>query len=224
VIGGRLDTGIVMIGLTSVGRGGDAPAGGRMARMSGQGEVSVLLAAWRGGDREALERLIPIVYSDLRRIAARYMRSENEGHTLQATALVHEAFLRLTRERDRSWENRAHFFGVAAQIMRNLLVDHARAAARAKRGGGAVVVSLEATPELSTLDPEDLLALDEALRRLAVVDPRGSRIVELRYFVGLTNEEIAEVVGSSEATVKRDWTAAKAWLRAELRDGKQGVG
>jgi RNA polymerase sigma factor (TIGR02999 family) len=171
-----------------------------------------------------LEKLILLVYSDLRRIAARYMRSEKQGHTLQATALVHEAFLRLTRERDRTWENRAHFFAVAAQIMRNLLVDHARAAASAKRGDGAVVLPLHAGVELSTVDPEDLLALDEALQRLAEVDPKASRIVELRYFVGLTNEEIAEVVGCSETTVKRDWSAAKAWLRLELRAGKQRLG
>jgi RNA polymerase sigma factor (TIGR02999 family) len=185
--------------------------------MSGLGDVTVLLSAWREGDQEALEKLIPIVYSDLRRIAARYMRSENDGHTLQATALVHEAYLRLTRERDRTWENRAHFFAVAAQIMRNLLVDHARTLARAKRGGGAAELSLEAAAELSALDPEDLLALDDSLRRLAEVDARASRIVELRYFVGLTTEEIAEVLGASERTIRRDWSTAKAWLRAELR-------
>jgi RNA polymerase sigma factor (TIGR02999 family) len=189
--------------------------------MSGSRDVTVLLSAWREGDPGALEKLIPIVYGDLRRIAAQYMRSENEGHTLQATALVHEAYLRLTRERDRSWENRAHFFGVAAQIMRNLLVDHARAATRAKRGGGAVEVQLEAAAELSSVDPEDLIAVDDALRRLAEVDPRASRIVELRYFVGLTTEEIAEVIGVSEKTVKREWSTTKAWLRAELRGRKQ---
>jgi RNA polymerase sigma factor (TIGR02999 family) len=189
--------------------------------MSGSGDVTVLLSAWREGDQRALERLIPIVYGDLRRIAARYMRSENDGHTLQATALVHEAYLRLTRERDRTWENRAHFFGVAAQIMRNLLVDHARAAARAKRGGGVVEIQLDAAIELSTVDLEDVLALDEALQRLAQLDQRASRIVELRYFVGLTTEEIAEVIGASEKTVKREWATAKAWLRAELRGRKQ---
>jgi RNA polymerase sigma factor (TIGR02999 family) len=191
--------------------------------MSGSGEVTALLDAWRGGDRAALERLIPIVYGDLRRIASHYMRSEQEGHTLQATALVHEAYLRLTRERERTWENRAHFFGVAAQIMRNLLVDHARAAASAKRGGGATEIQLDAATELSTVAPEDLLALDDALRRLAEVDPRStsaSRVVELRYFVGLTNEEIAEVIDISVKTVKREWSAAKAWLRAELRSSK----
>jgi len=193
-------------------------AGGRMARMPGAGEVTALLVSWREGDQNALEKLIPIVYSDLRRIAARYMRSQQEGHTLQTTALVHEAYLRLIRERDRTWENRAHFFGVAAVIMRNLLVDHARAATRGKRGGAAVEIRLDdAGAALSSVDPEDLLALDEALHRLAEVDPRASRIVELRYFVGLTNEEIAEVIAASEKTVKRDWNTAKAWLRAELR-------
>jgi RNA polymerase sigma factor (TIGR02999 family) len=185
--------------------------------MSGPGEVTALLSAWRGGDQGALERLIPIVYADLRRIAARYMRSENEGHTLQTTALVHEAYLRLTRERERTWENRAHFFGLAAQIMRNLLVDHARRTARKKRGGGAVAVELDAMGDLSGVDPEELLALDEALKRLTEIDARAGRVVELRYFVGLTNEEIAEVLEISEKTIKRDWGTAKAWLRAELR-------
>jgi RNA polymerase sigma-70 factor (ECF subfamily) len=190
-----------------------------MTRMPALGEVTGLLTSWREGDREALEKLIPIVYSDLRRIAARYMRSEQEGHSLQTTALVHEAYLRLTRERERTWQNRAHFFGVAAQIMRNLLVDHARAAARGKRGGGrtAQVQLNDASVSVSSVDPEDLLGLDDALNRLAEIDPRASRVVELRYFVGLTNEEIAEVTGGSEKTVRRDWNTAKIWLRAELR-------
>src|SRR5690348_12028417 len=125
------------------------------------GEVTALLDAWRGGDADALERLIPIVYEDLRRVASRQMRGENTGHTLQTTALVHEAYLRLTREHDRTWENRAHFFAVAAQIMRNLLVDHARTAARAKRGGGAAELSLDEAPELLSTEPEILLALDD---------------------------------------------------------------
>jgi RNA polymerase sigma factor (TIGR02999 family) len=185
--------------------------------MSQPGEVTALLAGWRGGDAQALEKLIPIVYEDLRRIAARYTYAEHPGHTLQTTALVHEAYLRLTREQDRTWENRAHFFAVAAQIMRNLLVDHARAATRGKRGGGAAELSLDEVPELTTAEPEVMLALDEALRRLAEVDPRASRIVELRYFVGLSNAEVAGVIGTSEKTVTRDWNTAKAWLRAELR-------
>jgi RNA polymerase sigma factor (TIGR02999 family) len=185
--------------------------------MSQPGEVTALLSAWRGGDDGALERLIPIVYEDLRRVAARYMHAEQPGHTLQTTALVHEAFLRLTKEQDRTWENRAHFFAVAAQIMRNLLVDHARIATRVKRGGGVVQLSLEEAPDLATAEPEVMLALDDALRRLAEIDPRASRIVELRYFVGLSNGEVAGVIGISEKTVTRDWNTAKAWLRAELR-------
>src|SRR5262249_51590169 len=137
----------------------------RIAGMSQLGDVTALLGAWRRGDGDALEKLIPIVYEDLRRVAARQMCLEQAGHTLQTTALVHEAYLRLTREQDRTWENRAHFFAVAAQIMRNLLVDHARRAARSKRGGGAAELSLEEAPELISTDPETLLALDEALRR-----------------------------------------------------------
>jgi len=189
-----------------------------MTRMSESGEVTALLTAWREGDQDALQRLVPIVYGDLRRIAARYMRGEAEGHTLQATVLVHEAYLRLIREQDRTWENRAHFFGVAAQIMRNLLVDHARSTSRAKRGGGAVEVQLDAASDLAAIDPEDLLVLDNALERLAQMDARASRIVELRFFVGLTHEEIARVIGISEKTVKREWSTAKAWLRVELRE------
>ena len=179
----------------------------------------MLLIRWRSGDDAALGRLIPIVYDDLRRVAARYMRTEKSGHTLQTTALVHEAFLRLTREQGRSWENRAHFFAVAAQIMRNLLVDHARAAACGKRGGGPAngVVVLDEAAELTTLKPDLLLAMDEALKRLAEIDPRAGRVVELRYFAGLNNAEVAEVLGASERTIMRDWITAKAWLRAELR-------
>jgi RNA polymerase sigma factor (TIGR02999 family) len=188
--------------------------------MSQAGDVTELLSAWRAGDQNALEKLIPIVYDDLRRVAARCMRSQNPGHTLQTTALVHEAYLRLTRDQDRTWENRAHFFGVAAQIMRHLLVDHARAAACAKRKGDAVVVDLVDAPDLTTIAPEDLLAVDDALNRFTEIDPRASRIVELRFFVGLTSEETAEVMGISEKTVKRDWSAAKSWLRHELRTRK----
>ena len=191
-----------------------------MAPMSARGDVTSLLSAWRGGDRAALEKLIPIVYDDLRRVAARCMRSQNPGHTLQTTALVHEAYMRLTREQDRTWENRAQFFGMSAQIMRNLLVDHARAAAAAKRGGRTVTVVMDDAPEFTTVSPEDLLAVDDALKRLAEFDPRGARIVELRFFVGLTTDEIAEVMGISEKTVKRDWSAAKSLLRTELRSRK----
>ena len=183
--------------------------------------VTALLSAWRSGDGNALAQLIPIVYEDLRRIAARYMRSEQEGHTLQTTALVHEAYLRMIREQDRTWENRAHFFAVAAQIMRNLLVDHARTATRAKRGGACPDLSLEEAPGLTSVQPETMLALDDALQRLEKLDPRAGQIVELRYFVGLSNEEIAEITGTSQKTVTRDWNTAKAWLRAELRGRKK---
>lgn len=181
------------------------------------GDVTELLESWRAGDAGALEKLIPVVYEDLRRVAARYMRSGGAGHTLQTTALVHEAYLRLIREQERTWQNRTHFFAVAAQIMRNLLVDHARALARVKRGGGTVQVTLEEVPQFTAADPETLITLDDALSKLAEIDPRASRIVELRYFVGLNNEEVAAVTGVSEKTVKRDWAAAKAWLQAELR-------
>jgi len=156
----------------------------------------------------------------LRQLAARYMRRENAGHTLQTTALVHEAYLRLAKESDRNWENRTHFFAVSAQMMRNLLVDHARASARGKRGGAHAEVVLDEVPDVADVDPEMLLTLDKALERLAEVDPRATRIVELRYFVGLTNQEVAEVIGASEKTVKRDWAAAKAWLQGELKHSK----
>lgn len=189
--------------------------------MSAEGQVTALLSAWRAGDGQALQQLIPIVYDELRRIAGRSMRGEQPGHTLQATALVHEAYMRLAKEQDRTWENRAHFFAVAAQVMRNLLVDHARSASRSKRGGGAAEVTLDEASGIVTADPDDLLALDEALSRLGEIDPRAARIVELRYFVGLSNAEIAAVLRASEKTVKRDWSAAKAWLQSELRSRRQ---
>ena len=188
-----------------------------MSRMEDSDRVTALLSAWRDGDSGALARLIPIVYDELRRVAGRYMRGEHAGHTLQATALVHEAYLRLAKEQDRTWANRAHFFAVSAQIMRNLLLDHARAASRAKRGGGHVDVELDETPGLIATDPDDLLALDEALLRLTEMDSRAGRIVELRYFVGLSNAEVAAVLDISEKTVKRDWSVSKAWLQAALK-------
>jgi RNA polymerase sigma factor (TIGR02999 family) len=184
------------------------------------GEVTALLSAWHAGDRDALERLIPVVYEDLRRVAARYMRAERDGHTLQPTELVHEVYVRLIREQDRTWENRAHFFAVAAQMMRNLLVDHARAANREKRGGAAVEVALEDAGQLTAMEPAMILALDDALRDLAKVDPRCSRIVALRYFVGLSNEETAEAMGISSKTVTREWNTARLWLRAQMRAQK----
>jgi RNA polymerase sigma factor (TIGR02999 family) len=189
--------------------------------MPASGQVTELLSAWRNGDANALEKLIPLVYEELRRLANRYMGGERVGHTLQPTALVHEAYLRLAREQDRNWESRAHFFAVAAQIMRNLLVDHARTANRAKRGGGAVEVELTEVMGTISVNPDDLLSLDEALNRLVQLDPRAARIVELRCFVGLDNQEIAAVLHTSEKTVTRDWNAARAWLQAELRKPSQ---
>jgi RNA polymerase sigma factor (TIGR02999 family) len=182
------------------------------------GEVTELLRQYRAGKREALDHLVPVVYGELRRIAARYMRAEGDGHTLQATALVNEAYLRLVDQRDVEWQNRAHFFGVAAQVMRRLLVDHARGRNRRKRGGGIAVVPLEdhdvAGPAPD--DAVDLVALDAALDRLAELSPQQSRVVELRYFAGLSIEETAEVLGVSTMTVKRAWAMARAWLHREL--------
>jgi RNA polymerase sigma factor (TIGR02999 family) len=186
--------------------------------MSGSShEVSQLLLAWRDGDQSALEKLTPLVYAELRQLAGRYMKREPAGHTLQPTALVNEAYLRLCGGQKVSWQNRAHFFGVAAQIMRHLLVDHARAGHYAKRGGGARQVSLD---EAAVVLPEravEVMAVDEALTRLAALDPRKGRLVELRYFGGLSVEETAEVLEVSVITVKREWLKAKSWLYRELR-------
>ena len=183
--------------------------------------ITQLLEAWSQGRRDALDRLVPLLYEDLRRLAAGYMRHESPGHSLQPTALVHEAYVRLIDQRQVHWRNRAHFFGVAAGLMRRILVDHARTRRADKRGGGWDRVTLVEDQVAGGAQEIDLLALHEALERLAALDPRQERIVELRYFGGLTIEEAAEVVGISEATVVRDWTIAKAWLRADLsaRDG-----
>ena len=185
-------------------------------------QVTRLLADWRGGDQEALERLIALVYDELRRIAGRYMRGERENHTLQTSALVNEAYLRLADHRKIDWQNRAHFFGVAAQAMRHVLVDHARSRDRLKRGGGALKVALEEAGDVTDEEAAELVALDDALRSLAAFDERKARVVELRYFGGLTTEEAAEVLGVSPATVERDWSAARAWLMRELSGGARG--
>jgi RNA polymerase sigma factor (TIGR02999 family) len=178
--------------------------------------ASRLLAEHRSGTQGALDQLVPIVYDELRAIAARYLRDERPGHTLQTTALVHEAYLRLAGQSDVEWQNRAHLYGVAAQIMRRLLVDYGRTRRRAKRGGGGANVPLdEAIAGDRERDP-DLVALDDALRELVTVDAQQSRIVELRYFGGLTIEETAEVLGVSSMTVKRDWRVARAWLHQQL--------
>jgi RNA polymerase sigma-70 factor, ECF subfamily len=179
--------------------------------------ITELLIAWSDGSREALDELTPAVYADLRRLAAGYMRREPAGHALQPTALVSEAYLRLIDQRRVKWRNRAHFFGVAARMMRRILVDYARRRRAERRGGHWARVTLTGL-DVAADEPNqlDVLALHESLERLAVFDPQQARIVELRYFAGLTIEEAAEVVGVSEATVTREWTIAKAWLRASL--------
>lgn len=178
--------------------------------------VTQLLVDWRNGNQDALNELMPLVYDELRGLAKRYMNRERVSHTLQTNALVNEAYLRLINQQNVDWQNRAHFFAIAAQVMRHLLVDHARSKQYAKRGGGAQQITLD---EGSATAPEqsiELLALNEALDRLAAVDERKSKIVELRYFGGLSSEETAEVLGVSEITIKREWLKAKAWLFREL--------
>ena len=179
-------------------------------------EVTQLLQQWSDGRQEALDRLLPQIYAELRRLASSYLRRERRDHTLQPTALVHEAFLKLVDQRAVRWQNRAHFFGIAAQAMRRILVDHARGHAADKRGAGAERVSLDDAQLAGAMPDIDILALDEVLTRLATLDPQQSRVVDLRFFGGLTMEETAEVLHISPATVGRDWTMAKAWLYAEL--------
>jgi RNA polymerase sigma factor (TIGR02999 family) len=181
--------------------------------------VTDLLQAWGGGDTAALDRLIPIVYEELRRQAERLLRTESPGHTLQTTALVHEAYLRLVDQHQAHWQNRSQFFGVAAQLMRRILVDHARARGAAKRGGSAVQVKLDETAIATSGSDVDLLALDYALTKLSQLDPLQARVVELRYFTGLGIEETAEALRVSPATVKREWAMARAWLKRELSEG-----
>jgi RNA polymerase sigma factor (TIGR02999 family) len=182
----------------------------------GPQNITELLVGYSRGDKEALDQLMPIVYDELRRQAARYLRREQPGHTLQTTALIHEAHVRLVDQRDVQWQNRAHFFGIAAQLMRRILVDHARTKKRVKRGGSDVRVSLDDATVAVKGQDLDVVALDEALDRLAQIDEQQSRVVELRFFSGLTVEETAEVMHISKATVKRDWSMAKAWLHREL--------
>ncbi|MCU1260374.1 MAG: polymerase, sigma-24 subunit, subfamily [Bryobacterales bacterium] len=179
-------------------------------------DVTQLLADWSNGDPRALEKLTPLVYSDLQRLARGYLRSERSGHTLQCTALVHEAYMRLIDQRGTRWQNRAHFFGVSAQIIRRILVDYARAHNAGKRGGSAPRVAIEDAVIAAGEREVDVVALDDALTTLASIDPQQARVVELRYFAGLTIEETAEVMRISTATVKRDWVVAKAWLRREI--------
>src|SRR4051812_26428659 len=179
-------------------------------------EVTQLLQQWSNGQEQALDRLLPQIHDELRKLAASYLRRERPDHTLQPTALVNEAFLKLVDQRKARWQNRAHFFGIAAQAMRRILVDHARAHSAGKRGGEFRRVALDEAHAIGRSVDVDLLALDEALTRLATMDPQQSRIVELRFFGGLTTDETAEVMHISPATIGREWRMAKAWLAAEL--------
>ena len=179
-------------------------------------EVTQLLIDWSHGNKEALDKLMPLIYDELRRLAHHCMGRERPDHTLQTTALVNEAYLRLIDQKNVNWQNRAHFFGIAARLMRQILIDHARSHQYAKRGGGARKVPLEEAAVVSPEQAADLVALDEALLKLDVIDQRKCRVVELRYFGGLTVEEIAEVIKVSPVTVMRDWSMAKAWLRREI--------
>ena len=180
------------------------------------GEITSLLQAWAGGDRSAYERLFPIVYDQLRRLAEREFRRESPGHTLQPTAIVHEAYVELLGQRDPRFENRRHFLAVAAFVMRRLLAEHARGRKAQKRGSGVAPLPLEAADGVESEGWEEIAAVDEALERLRTIDARGADVVVLRYFGGLSHEEIGETLGVSIATVKRDWTAARSWLRREL--------
>jgi RNA polymerase sigma factor (TIGR02999 family) len=189
-----------------------------MARPSGPDEspVTSLLARWRGGDAKALESLIPLVYDELRSLAHNYLRQERPGHTLQSTALVHEAYVRLVGRNPPSLHTRSHFFGIAARLMREILVDHARAQRASKRGGGADMLTMEEAGDLAQPVAVDVLRLDDALTELGRLDERQSRIVELRFFTGLSIEETADVLDISPATISREWTTARAWLHREL--------
>src|SRR5262245_6971163 len=194
----------------------DAPPGETMENPS-LPDVTGLLREWRSGDQQALEKLTALVYDELRRVAARYLRRERPDHTLQATALINEAYLQLIGRQQTDWQNRAHFIGVAAHLMRNILVDHARAHATAKRGGGGDALPLDEAIGTPDKPAPDVIALDDALKDLARRDERKSRIIELRYFGGLSMEEIAEVTGLSIATIRRDLRMAEAWLGRQIQ-------
>ena len=180
-------------------------------------QVSKLLDDWGQGDQDAREALIPLVYDELRRLARRHLRRERPDHTLQSAALVHEAYLRMVHQEPLQWQNRAHFFGVAAQMMRHILVDHARGRLAAKRGAGAPRLTLDAQIALPQKREVDLVALDDALNQLAALDPQQGRLVELRFFGGLSIEEASIVLGISPATLKREWAIARAWLQREMK-------
>ncbi len=191
----------------------------RWSSMSTQSEITRLLADWSKGDQAALDKLLPMVYDELHRLARSYMRRERPDHTLQTTALVHEAYLRLVGQQNAHWQTRVHFFAAAAQVMRHILVDHARGRLRAKRGDGIPEVSLDDAAIISEERADALLAVNDALISLTALDPRKSRVFELRYFGGMSVDEAAEALQVSPATVARDWRMAKAWLRREMVTG-----
>jgi len=180
------------------------------------GEVTRLLVDVRAGSKDAEARLLAVLYDELRRLAASYLRRERPDHTLQPTALVHEAYLRLVEQREQNWQNRAHFMGVSARVMRQILVDYARQRLTDKRGGRVQLLPLDETVVAGAQRPEELVALDDALSRLEAIDQRQSQIVELRFFGGLTEDEVSHVLGMSVRTIKRDWNVARAWLYAEI--------
>jgi RNA polymerase sigma factor (TIGR02999 family) len=188
----------------------------RYPQVSDAHSVTLLLEQWNHGDREALDKLMPLIYEELRKMAKRYMRQQNPGHTLQTTALIHEAYLRMVKQKEKHFQNRTHFFAVAAQAMRHILVDYARARHAGKRGGGVRTVSLEEAALVSPERAGELVAFDEALKELETLSERQSRVVELRYFGGLTVDETATVLKVSPETVMRDWTMAKTWLHRAL--------
>lgn len=183
-------------------------------------EITQLLLAWRKGDPGALDELMPLVHRELRRIARNFMRRQNPGHTLQTTALVNEAFLRLVDSDRVNWQDRNHFFAISSQLMRRILVDFARKKKSLKRGGDHIMVTLDERADVPVEKANDLLALDEALTRLGKLSPRQSQIVEMRYFAGLTEEQVAEAMGVSARTVRRDWNLARAWLYRELKSNR----
>ena len=188
-----------------------------MEQMSSEEEVTALLRRWRDGDEAALNKLTPLVYDELHRLAHKYIRRERPGHTLQTTALVNEAYVRLVDQNSVDWQNRAHFFGVAAQVMRHILVDYARQQTAVKRGGGLERFNLDEGLIVSKESAAELVALDEALKALSNLYPRRSKVVELRYFGGLNNKEASEILNVSETTIERDWRFARAWLFREMR-------
>lgn len=183
-------------------------------------EISELLFAWSGGNQQALDKLYPLVYDELHRLARRFMSRERQGHTLQATALINEAYVRLVDQTHVRWQNRTHFFAISAQIMRRILVDHARRNLYAKRGGGALRISLDENALVTGDQASAFVSLDEALKSLAEIDQRRSQVVELRYFGGLDNKEISDVLKISENTVTRDWNMARAWLYQQLSESE----